>query len=83
MAANIMVALPKSDKPFWILGIKMELGSLQRGEQETMGSEKHWLDLRKTFHRRVVQSWHRLWRCGGFQKDRVRPWSPAQSRSLG
>lgn len=76
MAANILVALP-----FWILGIKMELGSLQREEQETRGSEKHLLDLRKTFHRRVVLSWDRLWR--GFQKDRVRPWSPAQSRSLG
>lgn len=57
MAANILVDIHHvSDKPFWILGIKMELGSLQGDKQEPMGSEKHWLDLRKNFHRRVVQS---------------------------
>lgn len=39
MAANILVALPVSDKSFWILGIKMEPGSLQREGQETMGSD--------------------------------------------
>ncbi|RLV82429.1 hypothetical protein DV515_00016658 [Chloebia gouldiae] len=46
MGANILVVLPMSDKPFWVLGIKMELGALQREEQETMGSETHWLDSR-------------------------------------
>lgn len=68
MGSNSLVVLSMSDKPFWVLGIKMELSSLQREEQETVGSEKHWLDLRKNFHRRVVQSWDRVWRGGGFQR---------------
>lgn len=51
----------------------MEPGSLQREGQETMGNEKHWLDLTKNFHRRMVQSWNKIWRGRGFQKDRVRP----------
>lgn len=54
MAANILVTLLLHDESVWILGIKV--GSLQREGQETMGSEKHWLDLRKSFRRRMVQS---------------------------